>query len=554
MKCALRLAVLFQIVVAWSVGEAAWAGDVESPREQVLYNGIRLPAEWPPHYNAVPTREPMPVPYLDRIPAVIPIDVGRQLFVDDFLVEPNTLRRTFHSAEFHADNPILRPEHPWELEGVSDGYPMPTAMVFSDGVWYDARAGLFKMWYMAGRNRVTCYATSEDGLHWQKPLLDVVPGTNIVNTLSRDSNTVWLDQHDSDPARSFKMFASHGTTDEDLGLWLFFSADGIHWGDVLTKSGRMGDRSTVFFNPFRNVWVYSIKDSYFDRRRRYRDHPDVVEGARWGYREPRLWVGADRLDYWRTGQDAFPQLYNLDAVAYESLMLGLFTVWHGGGGGDRPKPNEVLVGFSRDGFHWHRPFREAFVPISDRPGNWNYGNVQSAGGCCLVVGDRLYFYVSGRSGIPGSNSNQSGTCSTGLATLRRDGFASMDAGENEARLTTRPILFTGSRLFVNVDCPDGELRVEVLDMDYSPIAAYTRDRSLPVTADSTCVPIVWEDATDLATVAGTPVRLRFHLRAGQLYSFWVSHDTTGASGGYMAAGGPGLDGPTDTVGNAATSK
>lgn len=53
--------------------------------------------------------------------------------------------------------------------------------------------------------------------------------------------------------------------------------------------------------------------------------------------------------------------------------------------------------------------------------------MQSAGGCVLVVKDKLHFYVSGRAGQP--NSKESGVCVTGLATLRRDGFVSMRADE-----------------------------------------------------------------------------------------------------------------------------
>lgn len=53
--------------------------------------------------------------------------------------------------------------------------------------------------------------------------------------------------------------------------------------------------------------------------------------------------------------------------------------------------------------------------------------------------------------------------SVGLATSRRDGFASMDAGESVGTLTTRPLEFDGQFLFVNVDCPNGELRAELLD-------------------------------------------------------------------------------------------
>ena len=58
----------------------------------------------------------------------------------------------------------------------------------------------------------------------------------------------------------------------------------------------------------------------------------------------------------------------------------------------------------------------------------------------------------------------------------------------------------------------------------------------------------------LAALAGRPVRFRFHLSKAELYSFWVSPDVSGASRGYVAAGGSGLAGPTDTEGVAAYPK
>ena len=61
-----------------------------------LYNGIVLPDKWPPDDMDPNCYAPMPVPYLENIPDVIPIDVGRQLFVDDFLIQETTLRRVFH--------------------------------------------------------------------------------------------------------------------------------------------------------------------------------------------------------------------------------------------------------------------------------------------------------------------------------------------------------------------------------------------------------------------------------------------------------------------------
>ena len=67
-------------------------------------------------------------------------------------------------------------------------------------------------------------------------------------------------------------------------------------------------------------------------------------------------------------------------------MLGLFTIWRGESQ-VREKINEIEIGFSRDGFHWDRPDRATFLGVSQTEGAWNYANVQSAGGGCLVVGD-----------------------------------------------------------------------------------------------------------------------------------------------------------------------
>jgi len=517
---------------------------VSGAAEQTLSNGIRLPSPWPPRLAEV-SPEPMPVPYLQKPPAVLPIDLGRQLFVDDFLIEATTLARTYHLATYHPATPVLKPDRPWEQEGG------PCAMPFSDGVWYDPQDKLFKIWYMGGYVRSTCYATSTDGIHWEKPALDVVPGTNVVQAEGRDSTTVWLDLDEKEAKRRYKLFRSWRTKESPTGwgLTVYFSADGIHWGERVATSSPCGDRTTVFYNPFVKKWVYSLRSDHrrLGRTRHYREHADVLAGTRWQEGETAVpWVGADSRDPQRTDLRIRPQLYNLDAVAYESLLLGLFSIWRGQPK-DRAKPNEVCVGFSRDGFHWHRPDRRALVPVSEKYGDWNWGNVQSAGGCCLVVGDRLYFYVSGRAGQRGSPT--SGVCTTGLAVLRRDGFASMDAGAGGGTLTTRPVTFRGRHLFVNAEVSGGELRAEVVEQDGKPISGLTADACVAIHGDGTLQRVGWQGGGDLARVAGRSVKIRFHLRQGKLYAFWVSPEVSGASHGYVAAGGPGYTGPTDTVGS-----
>lgn len=516
---------------------------------ETLYNGIVLPDTWPPDRGA-PSHEPMAVPCLDNPPEVISIDVGRQLFVDDFLIAETTLRRTYHHAEYYAGNPVLAPDKPWETTADSQGHPAPTAMVFSDGVWYDPADRLYKMWYMAGYCSATAYATSHDGIHWEKPPLDVVPGTNIVHTEGRDSGTVWLDLEEKDPARRYKLFIyKHPKGGKALSI--YFSPDGVHWGECAGRSGPLGDRSTVFYNPFRKVWVYGLRDySPADGRyRRYWENADVLEASRWEAGQAPFWVGADTLDPPRADLKTPCELYNLDAVAYESILLGLFDIWRGQPQ-DRAKPNELCLGFSRDGFHWYRPDRTAFLPVSEKQGDWNWGNVQSAGGGCLIAGDQLYFYMSGRKGVPGSPA--SGICATGLATLRRDGFASMDADANGGTLTTRPLRFSGKYLFVNADAKGGLIQAEVINDKGEPIAPFTKENCLEITADGTAQRVQWENAPELAACAGKPIRFRFHAKAARLFAFWVSPEASGASHGYTAAGGPGFTGPTDTVGVAKT--
>lgn len=548
------------------------------PAAETLYNGIELTSPWPPRGSEL-TRRPLATPpYLQSPPAIIPIDTGRQLLIDDFLIEQTDLQRTYHRPDYHPASPVIAPDRPWEDS---------RSAVFSDGVWFDPADRLFKAWYWCKAG--TCYATSTDGIRWQKPNLDVVPGTNVVvpfrADFPRNSSTVWLDLFEKDPARRFKMFTvvtnrapgEGGETGNRKFMEFRTSSDGIHWQEA-GRSSNCGDRSTVFFNPFRQRWVFSLREfgEQVGRARGYHESPDVLSGLSFGSRpgdkvwenalasgahDVRFWVGADELDPAREDLrlrrlperpwDLVPsQLYNLDGVAYESVILGLFSIWRGHPQDTvrRPKINEVTVGFSRDGFHWTRPDRRAFLPVSEDPKAWNHGNVQSAGGCVLVVGDKLHFYMGGATFSRGSRFPD--PSSTGLAILRRDGFASFDADAQGGTLTTRSLRFSGRHLWVNADCSRGELRVDVLDPAGNVLLPFSRGHCTPLKADQTAMKVNWTEAPDLRALAGKPVKFRFHLSQGSLYSFWVSPDARGASGGYVGAGGPGFSGPTDTVGPA----
>ena len=527
----------------------------EKKSKELLYNGIELPEQWPPREMNPNSYDPMPVPYLCSPPEVIPIDVGRQLFVDDFLIESTNLKREYHKAKKYEGNPILKPET--KLEKGDDG--LPVACPKDGGVWWDPKDNLFKMWYEAGWVGSMAYATSSDGINWHRPNLDVIPGTNgLLPGLRPDSTTVFLDHETSNPQERFKMFLRGPNFLGDSHGFSLVSPDGIHWSEPV-PTGYCGDRSTMFYNPFRNKWVYSIRSGWPIRKRYYHEHSDFLKGAEWTEEEISFWTGADRLDPPDPiiGDDA--QLYNLSAVGYESLMLGFHQIHLGPTNEEcrkqgMPKITELMLSYSRDGYHWHRPDRKAFIPATRKPGDWERGYVQSVGGICTVVGDQLWFYYTGFRG-DSTNLNPDGmkngmyaNGSTGIAVLRRDGFASMFTRTNEGYLTTRPVTFNGKYLFVNLDCLEGELKVEVLNPDNTVIDPFSIDNCNVISENSTIKQVTWKNLNDLSSLIGKKVRFRFHLKNGHLYSFWVSPNQSGASYGYMAAGGPGLNGVKDEIG------
>ena len=134
-----------------------------------LYNNIILPDDF-----MTKEARPTDVPYLKNPPEVINVTRGRQLFVDDFLIEKTDLSPVYHKAKKYEGNPILSPTTPWEREG------LPCATPKSGGVFFDEEEGRFKMWYEAGWLHHLCYAESADGLCWERPNLHEVEGTNVI--------------------------------------------------------------------------------------------------------------------------------------------------------------------------------------------------------------------------------------------------------------------------------------------------------------------------------------------------------------------------------------
>ena len=523
----------------------------------VLYNGIVLPEVWPPRYPVPTERKAMPLPYIDEKPNPILINVGRQLFVDDFLIEETDLEHVCHHTNLYAGNPVI------------DG------LTYSDGVWYDELAGKFKMWYNAprlpdykkGDESLNAYAESDDGYHWTKPELDVFPGTNVTNNLSGEQ-VVWLDKQEKDPSKRYKSVAGY-TIGYGGSFILQYSADGIHWGPVEACSGWIQDRSTCFYNPFTKKWVMSIRVCALNpptRSRAYvedesierlllRTHSiqneldyvirDSVENYYIKDKDVAFWFTADDQDTRHINpvvadlSPCAPAIYNFDAIGYESIMLGEYAMYRGPESDVMKKLkewklNEVGLGYSRDGFHYYRPDHTPFMASAYGDTTaWNAANMQVAAGNALIVGDSLFFYVGGHKMKLGVGPEIE---TTGLGTLRRDGFVSMDGS---GTLLTSPVSFDGKYFFVNAQAK--ELAVELIGADGQPVKGFTKEDCVAMKdTDSTKYRITWGKNASLSRFRNQPVRFKFYLTDGSLYAFWVSPWETGESRGFTGGGGPGL--------------
>ena len=532
---------------------------------RTLYNGIVLPQEWPPKIDPNDPN-PIPAPYLQaaNIPKVIPIDVGRQLFVDDFLIEStNGIVRAFGKPVKYEGNPVM-----WRQTKEEDSAQAPGCAMSGGGVWWDPTRRKFRMWYMSGFAGRISYAESPDGVTWERP--PVGPnGDNVVlpNQVS-DTFSVFPGYDTDAPYDNWRICISPGGNPTRSAEYV--SSDGLRWR-FLRRTGQHGDCTTMFHNPFLGKWVWSLRASWRHRSRVYHAHRDFYAGGDWHFPLGRpqtntvdcaLWLACDNQDLPRTMGDGKTytnyQLYNVDAVPYESIMVSLFKILCGyendiAARAGMPKTTSIHFAYSRDGFHFTRPDRTPAIDESGwGSGAWDSGYVGNISSCFAIKDERLWFYYVGARGDATKNdpprcvyaNGMHWNFSVGVATLRRDGFAGMVA-DGRGTLVTRPVTFSGAHLFVNADARFGDVSAEVLDEKGVPYPGYSAaDCQALVRTDSTKSALTWKGG-DLSRFAGKPVRFRFNLHTATLFSFWVSKKPTGESGGYVVAGGPDYSGLKD---------
>jgi hypothetical protein len=271
------------------------------------------------------------------------------------------------------------------------------------------------------------------------------------------------------------------------------------------------DATGFYWDPVGQKWIASCK--IFRNGKRARGYAESQDFVHWS--DTYLMLTTDEQDH---PQD---QIYSMRIFRYESVYVGLPKIYH-----VATDQCDLQVAFSRNARHWERPDRTPFVANSPTRGDCDHGNIDDAGDP-IRVGDELWFYYSGRACLHQEEPRDTDG-SLCLATLRVDGFVSLDAGGQEGVLLTRPLRLQGESLYLNAEAQGGEIRVEVVegkdeaaDGPIKALSPFVRANCTPLTADRVRQPVVWERSPGLGALGGRPVRLRFYLRNARLYSFWT---------------------------------
>lgn len=102
-------------------------------------------------------------------------------------------------------------------------------------------------------------------------------------------------------------------------------------------------------------------------------------------------------------------------------------------------------------------------------------------------------------------------------TQRLDGFVSLDAGEDVGTVVTRPLVFEGQHLELNV-AARGAVRVGLLDETGRPLPGLALEDCDPITADSTRQTVSWGGQSDIGPHAGKVVQVQLRLHNAKVFA------------------------------------
>jgi len=449
------------------------------------------------------------------------VEIGNRLepFVDTRLID-RLDHATLQLTAPQPMEPVLRFDKPWE--GRYCGY----VTVFRD-------AGGVRMYYRGlpqskadGSDiETTCYAESQDGIHFSKPNLGVFqmagsPENNVVLAQQAPFShnfAPFLDERPGvPPDERYKALAGTAAT----GLFGFQASDGIHWKKLadtpLITQGHFDSQNVAFWSTLEQCYVCYFRMATPDGFRwvnrttsqdfRQWTAPVVMDN---GGAPPEHIYTNQTLPYFRA-----PHIYLAIAARFmpgrraitpeEAARIGIENDYAG-------DCSDSVLMTSRGANRYDRTFMEGFIKPEIGPENWTSRTNYPARGIIQTGNDELSVYVQHNYGQTTGYLNR--------YALRLDGFASVNAPYAGGELLTKPLRFQGIQLHLNfATSAAGSLRVEIQDAQGQPIPGYRLEDAEDTIGNSTDRVIRWKNAADLAPLANQPIRLRIAMKDAALYA------------------------------------
>ena len=533
-------------------------------------------SEWPNGYSILLNEKIMHPQDLSM--SKMKIDRRRQLFVDDYLVAHSQgVEKEFHSVDKHPANPMFENSWPLYFSEDGDGLRMYSKTMRGKGItlslskngieWERPELNVVDTSaepesYPAGPNNVVHPIGQPYGLFYEperddgsRPWKMVLGGQKRSQPIEwpylkrqggfyRDGEFVPLTGpyvRQEEPLTAYSAYELH--TSEDGVSWQYEADTSLiklqsHVFTPLHRSHGIGDVLVTRWDPHLEKYIahqkcfigpdFRFPPSNETRAVLWSESDDLIHWS-----NPRVYAYPDMKDAQTFGMYG---IYEADGWPYESMWLGCLSMtayfpwpntdWI-------VKRNWIVLAGSRDGTTWYYlGDRDPFIPNGEGDA-WDahYIRMANLSNVCgpLVKDDELFFYYHGSYGgtteFPGKERSDKSRWehSGGLGTLRRDGFASMNAGTKPGVVFTRPLVFEGGgKLFINAAVGSGGyVKVTAVDESAKELPGFEEQACRGATGDSTRSAITWETTETLASLKGSYIRLAFHLKDAKLFSFWI---------------------------------
>ncbi|MFN0195538.1 MAG: hypothetical protein ACKVT0_02250 [Planctomycetaceae bacterium] len=431
-----------------------------------------------------------------------------------------------------------KPWESWQMGGMS-------SMLHDEGkfrLWYGVSHGV-----RHGEEYAVAYAESDDGIHWIKPELGLVEynGTtknNLVVAYSSVIGQVFVDPHSAADEKYKMLVAIYPTKDDDPKRYLTMlnSSDGLTWSKPERNIVPEGDfaldtQSQAYWDRDRNSYVLFTRMGPWRQVGRSESTNPFSFPAPVNVMRPEK---PEQADFYQAGVTKYEEA----ADAYFALVPVFF---HPGDASGNPVDGNPPITFtyvnnpitvvapdtldihlftSNDSTDWQR--RGDHVPFIGLGPDGEFDSRSLYPGVgYAVVGNEIWIYYSAYNcthieSLDGKTPFEKYLGTITRATLRLDGFVSANAGHEGAELITKPMIFTGNHLDLNVDCSaGGHLNVELQTADGQPIPDFTLADSDRIYHNNIRKTVSWKGNADSTSLIGKPIRMRLVMRDCKLYAF-----------------------------------